>query len=261
MGFGVLFVTKVSDLREFKNVEHKGISAMKNSVVCVNCQHENPNYEAVCGKCKSFLRDRVANIDFWTTLARIAESPVNGFLRIIYSEQKNFSLILIILASLQFTVFSFIAGGILENRQYEGEVTLNFIPIILLIFLGFVMLYPLIMMWLAKLSGIKLRYMDTFALIAYSFLPYAFLLAVIFPVTLVLFGPYLFTFDPSPFILKPVPGYILTGINIIFVLLSIFLSISGFYSQSKSAVFSFISGILLHTGLFSLIILTPSVLL
>ncbi len=77
---------------------------MKNSIVCSNCKSENPFYKAICENCKSYIRDKIYNIDLGNVLARLIESPTTGYKTIIFSEHKNFITFLILFAVLKFEI-------------------------------------------------------------------------------------------------------------------------------------------------------------
>src|SRR5690606_23987280 len=70
---------------------------MKNAVVCKNCNSENPFYELICRNCRSFLREKIYNIDLWKTISQLIESPSTAFRNIILSEHKNYLLLLLVL--------------------------------------------------------------------------------------------------------------------------------------------------------------------
>ena len=57
---------------------------------CKKCNHINPAYKYICSECKSYLRERVVNIDLWNTIQLIIEDPHKAFKQIIFAEHKNF---------------------------------------------------------------------------------------------------------------------------------------------------------------------------
>src|SRR4030065_2879879 len=92
---------------------------MKNGIICKNCQTLNPFHELTCRNCKSYLRERVYNLDLWKLLEQLIESPLNGFTKIIHSEQKNFVVFIILLSSIKFfinTIFFFLTNP--ENHLF-----------------------------------------------------------------------------------------------------------------------------------------------
>jgi len=114
-----------------------------------------------------------------------------------------------------------------------------------LIVLGIIVIYFLLFSFVYKLSSnlseINIRFKDTLALIIYSQIPVLFGLFILFPLELVIFGDYLFTLNPTPFILKGNIAYFFLVLEIGLILWSIFLIIKAFITQSQQPVFSITS--------------------
>jgi len=219
---------------------------MKNVVVCKNCKSENPFYELICRKCKSYLRERVYNIDLWHTISLLIESPSKAFKLIINSEHKNFLVVLLLLISgkvLLNGIFLkiFLLKGEAEFPNYflDYLLTLSFTVVILLLF-------SVLFKTISEKNGIQTRFPDNFSLFTYSFVPYTFSLIVLFPVELVLFGGYLFSYNPSPFQIKETLSYVLFAFEGLIIIWSIFLTISAIKVISNNFLYSFIFGILIH---------------
>jgi len=219
---------------------------MKNVVICKNCKSENPFYELICRKCKSYLRERVYNIDLWHTISLLIESPSKAFKLIINSEHKNFLVVLLLLISgkvLLNGIFLkiFLLKGEAEFPNYflDYLLTLSFTVVILL-------LSSVLLKTISEKNGIQTRFPDNFSLFTYSFVPYTFSLIVLFPVELVLFGGYLFSYNPSPFQIKETLSYVLFAFEGLIIIWSIFLTISAIKVISNNFLYSFIFGILIH---------------
>ncbi|WP_157867415.1 YIP1 family protein [Melioribacter roseus] len=217
---------------------------MKNSVRCNNCSTENPFYLLTCENCKAFLRTKVPNIDFWHTTSKLFESPVKAAELLIHADHKNFLLTVIILAALKISL----TAGILSNVFSGGEgrlqnifVALSSLPIS---FILLMLAWSVLMTLILKITGVKSRFKDNLAIYSYSFIPIIFTLILLTPVEYALFGQYWFSFNPTPFAIKYIPSIVLSIIEGIFIVWSMFLAICATYAQSRSLFFSILIGAL-----------------
>ena len=214
---------------------------MKNSVTCPNCNSENPFYNSVCSGCKFYLRDRIYNIDLWTIISSLIENPTKAFHTIIFSEHKNFISFILFFVAIKYLInVRFIS--MLSVGEFQSTIGLQYSYLILF---GIMIIYFLLFSFVYKFSGksneINLRFKDTLALIIYSQIPLLLGLFVLFPLELVFFGDYLFSMNPTPFVIKGSIGYLFFVLEIGLILWSIFLVIKAFISQSQQMFFSLIS--------------------
>jgi hypothetical protein len=222
---------------------------MTNIVVCKNCQTENPFYQLICKNCKSFLRERIFNIDLWKVLSLLIESPVKGFQTIIYSEHKNFTALILLLAAGKFAIdlifFSVLKSGTPLIRFFPAFISVA----ILLALLMFI--FSLLLFNLGRLIGVQTRLMDNFSILIYSLVPHIFALIILFPIEIVIFGGNLFSTNPSPFIIKPAIAYTLLVFELLIILWGIFLIISAIYTQFKNLLISIAGSIIITAAVFS----------
>lgn len=214
---------------------------MKNSVSCPNCNSENPFYNSICSGCKYYLRDRIVNLDLWSVISLLIESPTKAFQTIIFSEHKNFIFFILFFVSIKYLINArFISMVSVGEFQSTIGVQLSY-----LIVLGIILIYFIIFSFLHKLfskkSEFSIRLRDTFALIIYSQMPFLFGLFILFPLELVILGDYLFSMNPTPFIIKGSITYFFFAIEIGLVLWNIFLVFKAFLTQSQQTLFGIAS--------------------
>jgi hypothetical protein len=209
---------------------------MKNFTVCKNCQTENPFYELICRKCKGFLRERVFNIDLWKALGLLIETPVKAFKTIIYAEHKNFTVLLLLLASGKFAVdllfFSILKSGYLSITFFGAYLLALITLIILLIAFSFSIFY------FGKMTGEETRIKDNLSILVYSLIPHVFAFVILFPIEIVVFGANLLDSEVSPFVLKPGIAYTLLVIELLVVIWGMFLTAAAVYTQFKNFIIS-----------------------
>lgn len=217
---------------------------MKNSVTCPNCENENPFYNYICSNCRSYLRDRIYNLDLWSQIASIIESPSKSFRTIILAEHKNFIFLLLILISAKYLINTrFIS--MLSLGDIRSTVGLQFSYLIVLGGIAlFFILFSALYNYIGKLNDISLRFKDTFSIIIYSQIPMVFGLVILFLLEVVIFGDYLFSLNPNPFVIKGIITYLFLFLEVGIIIWSIFLVYKAFYSQSQVFSFSLLSAII-----------------
>jgi hypothetical protein len=230
---------------------------MKNKVSCENCKTENDYYKMNCDNCGSLLRDKFPNIDLFSTIWQLVESPSNAFKKIIYSEHKNYQLFILALVVLKLTFSSFFLQSILiEPVDYQRYFSINLsigYGAILLLFIFFPLLFKIIF----QNNGIQSRYKDNLATLIYSQIPILLFLVIILPIEFALFGKYWLFSNPSPFLINTNVAYIFSFMEFLafvwsFILVGISLKI-----HSNSKKFAIISTIVFMITLLSIQLFIP----
>ena len=192
-------------------------------ITCKKCSAINPLHTSICTNCKSYLRERIVNIDLWKTIGQIIEAPSDAFRQIVYAENKNFIIFIsLFLAIKNLIIARFLSVPLLGKDGVTVPFIFSYLLILLftiIIFSGFSFLQKAVY---SKLD-IKLRFKDIYAMNVYSFVPLIISLVFIFPVELVVLGGDIFSNNPNPFQIKPTISYSLLGFEIIAFLWSIFL--------------------------------------
>ena len=220
---------------------------MKNIITCKNCGAENPFYRFICTNCNSYLRERIVNLDFFNLLGIMIESPSKAFQKIIFSEHKNFIYLVAVLVGIKLFINSLILSSYVKIHLFSDLVLNFFLEIIL--FIIFIFIYSNIIQLFSNLFGTKTRLKDNFSILVYSFVPMIYALIFLFPVELVLFGGHLFSSSPSPFIIKPIPAYILSLMEVIIIIWCFVLAFFAIKVTSGLKIFSFITAIIFVGGI------------
>ena len=220
---------------------------MKNIITCKNCGAENPFYRFICTNCNSYLRERIVNLDFFNLLGIMIESPSKAFQKIIFSEHKNFIYLVAVLVGIKLFINSLILSSYVKIHLFSDLVLNFFLEIIL--FIIFIFIYSNIIQLFSNLFGMKTRLKDNFSILVYSFVPMIYALIFLFPVELVLFGGNLFSSSPSPFIIKPIPAYILSLMEVIIIIWCFVLAFFAIKVTSGLKIFSFITAIIFVGGI------------
>jgi hypothetical protein len=212
-----------------------------NKILCKNCSHENPLYTYKCENCKSYLRERVFNIDFWNIIGGLIENPFAAFKQIIFSENKTFIIFLTLLIALKnLIVTRFFSIPKIGSDGVSTSLIAGYL-ILLLLTLVILSVYTFVHYILFKKSNNKLRFKDIYSTTVYSFIPYLFGLFFVFPVELIVFGSNLFSNNPYAFQIKPLPAYFLIGFEVVLLLWSILLLYKSLLVKSTNKIYSLLS--------------------
>lgn len=194
---------------------------------CPTCGTNNDDYAVVCSNCKGFLQNRVPNLDLFDTAWGILHAPTKTFRRIALAEHKNYVIALFCLfgVAVSFSAFWYFKIG--EHFDTLLGVIIAALlggpPLGLALWLLLTGLY-----WgVAKMFGVPASFRNAYSVLAYSFLPIILTLPIVLPIELLTFGMYLFTSNPSPYVIKPVSFVVLAGFDAVMSIWTIVLVTAG----------------------------------
>lgn len=220
---------------------------------CPSCKTANPIYLSVCKRCKSILRNRVPNIDLGDTVLSLLHEPRYAFLNVLQSEKKNYSTVFFIFSAFKILALNYILLAFFYKTSFNFSS--GFILNLSLLFLLFI-IFALLILLLLKRNNTELRFRDLYALYAFSALPSIIFVVLFLPLEVIVFGEFLFTFDPSPFLINPFFAWFFLVIEIIVLLWQIVLFGVGINilltSRIKSSIIALIFSALLHSSTFFL---------
>jgi len=226
-----------------------------NIQICDNCQKENPLYRETCLECGHYLRKTVVNIDLWSTIWKLFETPQKVIKNIIYAEHKNFVFFLLLLLSVKFySLFVIVKFSFNPLAEELNNFFLNASVITIIFFIALLIFAKIITILISLKEKKIVRFKDNISVITYSFVPLILISIVLFPIEYGIFGKQWFTSNPSPLIIKKNAAYLLYGIEIFMLLWSLFILYLSFYIQSNSkikAVLFVVSFILTIYGIIS----------
>ncbi len=230
---------------------------MKNKIKCENCNSESDFYKMNCGSCGAFLRDKFPNIDLFSTIWLLIETPTNGFKKIIFAEHKNYQLFILILlvTKLVFTSF-FVQSLFIEPVNYQSYLSANF-GIGFSALTSLILLIPFLLKILLSNNSVITRYKDNLAITIYSHFPLVLFLLVVLPVEIAIFGKFWIFSNPSPFMIKEIAAYLFSFLEMLtfiwtFILFGIAIKI-----QSNSKIFSVFSTLIYASILIGLFFVIP----
>ncbi len=211
---------------------------MKNKIKCENCNSENDFYSFNCENCGALLRDKYPNIDLFTTIWHLIETPTNALKKVIYAEHKNYLTILafLLILKLIFTSF-FLQSLFIEPIDYKNYLSLNY-GIGFICFIALILLVPLIIKSFLKNNSVSTRHKDNIALFVYSQIPLILFLFIILPIEFAIFGKYWLFSNPSPFLIKEAAAYAFSFMEVLAFIWSFLLFGISVKIQSNSKKFA-----------------------
>jgi hypothetical protein len=208
------------------------------TITCKTCGIANSILRTKCSGCGSILQGRIPNLNLFEVIWEIIEQPKKTFLKICLSEQKNYVYLLFSIIGIGFLFTKFWFNGIgqyypnLLNLLIYGMV---FGPVVgVLIFFIFTRCSYFIA---SKIFKTEVTRKNITAVTAYSFVPILFSTIFILTTKLIVFGIYLFTTYPSPQYIKPEVFYILSALDILCLLYTMFLFFIGILVSSNASIF------------------------
>lgn len=196
-------------------------------IVCPVCRHSNDSFSIKCESCGSFIQDRVPNLDFFSHIWLIIESPEDAFRKVIIAEHKNFVLFL--------STFLGIASAFtLFWANHSGNSFDNLFPLLLFgIAVGLCIGIPIFLLLVTVLFGASKLFKgkgslrDTYGVLGWSLVPVMLSVVFILPLELGTLGLILFSTNPSAVEVKPLVTFILKGMDALTFIWSLLLSAKG----------------------------------
>ena len=188
------------------------------SLQCTVCTTQNDDFAIICRSCGRFLQGRVANLDFFTTVWSLIESPRVAFRRIVLSEQKNYviSMMVFLGIGMMFVLLSLRHAG----SEFDNLLFLMLYGIVLGVVGGIPLgvAFAAVMHAGCRLWKGKAAFRNTFAVVGWSLVPVVLSVVILMPIELASMGMLLFTPHPTAAVVKPVVYYTLAGLDVVVVL-------------------------------------------
>ncbi len=177
---------------------------------CPVCDADNLEFATRCISCGSFLQQSVKTLDLFSTIFELWRHPVFALRRILLAEHKNYTILIAVLEAVTLSFLSLYivkAADIYSLELWKliatgtGLALFVFLPAMyLFLVLSYLVLRP-------KKRGVTLK--GFISGTVYSLHPLAFSAAVFLPSEIAVFGPYVFSNNPPPQVINPLPFYFL----------------------------------------------------
>jgi hypothetical protein len=225
-------------------------------ITCKNCGTSNDYYRLNCINCGSLIRARIVNIDLWHIIWLVIDSPKKAFQKIIHAEHKNFIVLLGVLISLKIYFNAQFTCNLVFEESPDITHLMIFLAGSVIFFFILIVLISLIVKYLNSYFKVTTRFKDNLAVYIYSFIPLLIGLIFLLPVEYALFGNHWLIFNPSPFVIKPGPAWILVSLEIALHLWSVILTIVATFASTGRMIYSILAGLFVQ-----IFVLAPYVVL
>lgn len=230
---------------------------IKNPIICQNCGAENEYYREKCKECKAYLRARVFNIDLWSTIWYLIESPLKAFKEIIFAEHKNYVVFLLIVMGIKYFLNSLVISNFIYHHDTLNETPLSQVFPAAAIFIVLILLSAYIFTHILNLMGYRNIFKSVLAVLSYTFVPSVLIFVILSPIEFALFGQSWYYHNPSPVTLKQNAAFILYGIEVLVYLWGAVLSIKAFVALTGKKLLPWLLGLIFSTIVAAVMILLP----
>ncbi|MFZ4619735.1 MAG: Yip1 family protein [Bacteroidota bacterium] len=196
-------------------------------IVCPVCRHSNDDFSIKCTSCGSFIQDRVPNLDLFSQIWLMIESPEDGFRRVIIAEHKNFVLFLSTFLGIAAAFTLFWAKN--SGNSFDNLFPLLLLGIVMGLIIGIPVFFGLTGIAFGFSSALKGRgsFKETYGVVGWSLVPIVLSVVFVLPLELGTLGLVLFSSNPSAFEMKPVVTMVLLGLDGAAVVWSMLLAAKG----------------------------------
>lgn len=195
-----------------------------NKIACPVCFTENFILDLRCSNCGSLIRENIRTINFGEAFTNLIFNPDFEIKRILFSEHKNYSIILLSLLAVKLTIISFFSFSIIDKNLSTSISNLSFY--IFLTWIVYIFLLSIFLTFILQLiTKHKIKIKNIISVIVYSFIYFSIFGILIFFLELMLFGKYLFSKNPSIFQIDFYKAITVLGIEVILILYSFYLFI------------------------------------
>jgi hypothetical protein len=215
---------------------------INSKISCSKCGSESPRLHFKCNECGNFLRDKVANIDLFSTLSGLVDMPGETFDKILFSENKNFTSFLLVFALLKIYFFAiFFSFHFFENEIQKLLIMYGSF----LLLLAFFLIIPFFVIRIPKIKQSGVKWSDLTAGLSYALTPIALSAAMLLFFEFIIYGEFLFSRSPSIVQFKQFFGILFLILEVATILWSLFLSSVLFYRLGLNKFISFIYSFIL----------------
>ena len=182
-------------------------------IICKVCRIPNHHLSTICVSCGSYLQQKIDNIDLFQTLWNVIESPRRGFRMVALAAHKNYCIFISSVAGVgfAFTLFWYI---------HVGDVVPELIPLLIMgVLFGMILgpvtvvIFALLLKAVSAIAGMKTRFRNIYAVTSYALVPVLLSVFLILPIELLTFGSFMFSSNPSPYLLRPFSYVMIIGFD------------------------------------------------
>ena len=195
-----------------------------NKIFCSICDSENFILNLKCSNCGSLIRENIRTINIGETFQNFLLNTDFGIKKVLYSEKKNYLLLLISLLSIKLTILTFFDISILDQKLITTLLKLNLL-VFSYWFLFILLLGVIFKVLIEIIVRNKFYYKDSLTIIAFSFLYFSVVGIILFLLELMLFGKFFFSNNPSIFQINLYKALAVISLEMIIFLYSLFLLI------------------------------------
>ena len=211
--------------------------------ICQICNSANRDFALRCVSCGGILQQRTKTLDLFSTIYNLWRYPDFTFRKIILAEHKNYTILIGLFEAVGFAFFSLfiIKAGDIYSIDLLRLLVAGF-SLSIAVYFPFLYLFLLLSYVSARVSWSGASLKGFMAGMIYSLHPIGLSALVILPTEVAVFGPFIFSNNPSPQTINPPPFYLLGFLDCLLgvaaVIFIVRLTKVLFSSVKKAAIFA-----------------------
>jgi len=217
---------------------------------CPICNSANRDFALRCASCGGILRQRAKTLDLFSTVFNLWRYPDFTFRKIILAEHKNYTTLIGLFEAVGISFLSLfiIKAGDVYSIDLLRLLSTG-IGLAVVVYTPFLYVFLLLGYISTHVSRTGASLKGFVSSMIYGLHPIGLGSLVILPTEIAVFGPYVFSNNPSPQTINPAPFYLLGFLNCVLVIAALTFVIRLtrvlFGARKKSAIFAGIFFILL----------------
>lgn len=220
---------------------------------CPVCNADNLDFSVRCISCGSYLQQNVRTLDLFSTLFNLWRYPDFTLRRIVLATHRNYTILLAILEAVGLSFLFLFVVKAADIYSVELPRLLNVgVSLAVIVFLPSIYLISALNYLIVRLKRTGASFKGFASGIIYSLHPIAVSAIIFLPTGIAVFGAYLFSNNPSPQVINPLPFYFLGFLDFVFGTAPFFFVVRLtqvlFGSKILVAAFAAISSVVLFTA-------------
>lgn len=183
-------------------------------IKCAVCNSDNMDFSLRCNTCGSLLQQRAKTIDLFSTIYNLWRYPDFAFRKILLAEHRNYVTLIGLLEAVRLSFFGLFIVKASDVFSIElPRLLLAGFGLAVVVYLPFLYFFSSLSYLSARVSRTGASLRGFLASVIYGLHPIAVSAVIVLPVEIAIFGPYVFSNNPSPLTINPIPFYFLESLD------------------------------------------------
>lgn len=190
---------------------------------CPICNVDNLDFSLRCSSCGSILQQRVKTLDLFSTLYNLWRYPDVTLRKIVLAEHRNYTTLIATLEAIGLSFLFLFLIKAADNYSVElWRLLVVGFELAIIVFLPSIYMFSALSYLIVRFKRTGASFKGFASGIIYSLHPIALSAVIFLPAEVAVFGAYLFSNNPSPQVINPLPFYFLGFLDFVFGIAAFF---------------------------------------